>query len=89
MSAKAKKIWVDIVDDRPTDYFRPGSLLLLEQLCSTMVAQREILAQLERSPEDRRPDQGCRGLRQHHQHDRHEVSAERAERCRSEERTDR
>jgi hypothetical protein len=52
MSAKAKRIWQTIVDDRPTDWFRPGSLLLLEQLCSVMVAQRELLPQLERAPDD-------------------------------------
>jgi hypothetical protein len=48
LSAKARRIWQSIVDDRPVDWFRAGSLLLLEQLCSTMVGQREVLAQLEK-----------------------------------------
>ena len=52
MSASAKRIWRAIVDDRPADWFRPGSLLLLEQLCEVMVAQREALAQLAKAPGD-------------------------------------
>jgi hypothetical protein len=50
LSAKAKRIWQEIVNDRPADWFRPGSLLLLEQLCCTMVGQRDVLVQLERDP---------------------------------------
>jgi hypothetical protein len=52
MTAPAKRIWRAIVHDRPTDWFRPGSLLLLEQLCGTMVAQRAALAQLAATPGD-------------------------------------
>jgi hypothetical protein len=52
LSAKARKIWQAIVDDRPADWFRPGYLLLLEQLCSTMVGQRAVLAELEQAPHD-------------------------------------
>ena len=52
MSAAARRIWRQIVADRPADWFRPGSLLLLEQLCEIMVAQREALAELARTPGD-------------------------------------
>ena len=52
MSAAARSIWRQIVADRPADWFRPGSLLLLEQLCEIMVAQRAALAQLARMPGD-------------------------------------
>jgi hypothetical protein len=52
MSTAAKRIWRGIVADRPIDWFRPGSLLLLEQLCEVMVAQRAALAQLARDPRD-------------------------------------
>jgi hypothetical protein len=52
MSTAAKRIWRGIVTDRPVDWFRPGSLLLLEQLCEVMVAQRAALAQLAQDPGD-------------------------------------
>ena len=52
MSAPARRIWRAIVDDLPADWFRPGSLLLLEQLCCTMIAQRAALAQLGATPGD-------------------------------------
>jgi hypothetical protein len=52
MSADAKRIWSAIVEDRPADWFRPGSLLMLEQLCEVMVAQRKALAQLAQNPND-------------------------------------
>ena len=52
MPAQARRIWQAIVDDRPSDFFRPGSLLLLEQLCFVMVAQRAALAQLVQTPGD-------------------------------------
>jgi hypothetical protein len=49
---EARNIWQTIVGDRPADFFRPGSLLLLEQLCCTMVLQRVVLAQLADTPTD-------------------------------------
>jgi hypothetical protein len=52
MSTEAKRIWSAIVDDRPADWFRPGNLLLLEQLCEVMVAQRKAMAQLAKVPGD-------------------------------------
>lgn len=52
LSAPARRIWQAIVDDRPADWFRPGSLLLLEQLCEVTVAQRAALAQLAKTPAD-------------------------------------
>jgi hypothetical protein len=50
MPAQARRIWTAIVDDRPSDFFRPGALLLLEQLCCVMVAQRAALVQLAKTP---------------------------------------
>ena len=47
MSAAAKRIWRQIVDDRPGDWFRASNLLLLEQLCETVAAQRVALAKLQ------------------------------------------
>jgi phage terminase small subunit len=46
LSPDAKKLWREVVASRPSDYFRPGSLQLLEQFCETMVAQRWALALL-------------------------------------------
>ena len=37
---------------RPPDWFRPGSLELLEQLCEVLIAQRAALAQLAAAPTD-------------------------------------
>ena len=45
--AAARGVWRQIVADRPADRFRSSSLLLLEQLCEIMVAQRAALAQLQ------------------------------------------
>jgi hypothetical protein len=53
LSAEAKRIWREIVLSRPADFFRPGSLHLLEQFCVGMVAQRANLRTLESSPLDR------------------------------------
>jgi hypothetical protein len=52
MPVHARRIWQAIVDDRPSDFFRPGALLLLEQLCCVMVAQRVALAQLAKQPDN-------------------------------------
>ena len=52
MSTAAKRIWWAIVNDRPPDWFRPGSLELLEQLCEVVIAQRAALAQLAAAPTD-------------------------------------
>jgi hypothetical protein len=47
LSDDAKKLWREIVEDRPIDYFRPGALYLLEQLCVMTVAARRVSAWLQ------------------------------------------
>ena len=49
LSRDAKKLWRQIVEARPVDYFQPGSQQLLEQFCETMVAQRAALGEMARS----------------------------------------
>jgi phage terminase small subunit len=54
LSREAKKLWKQIVEARPADYFQPGSLQLLEQFCETMVTQRialENMATVARDPD--------------------------------------
>jgi phage terminase small subunit len=50
LSSEARKLWQAIVEDRPTDYFRPGSLELLEGYCEMVVAQRKNLKLLAADP---------------------------------------
>lgn len=52
LSDDAKKLWKEIVEDRPIDYFRPGALHLLEQLCIMTVAARQVGASLQENPDD-------------------------------------
>jgi hypothetical protein len=42
MAAAAAKIWQEIVDDRPPDWFRPGSFELLEVFCNHMIEARRL-----------------------------------------------
>lgn len=46
LSAEAKALWREIVEDRPSDFFRPGAHELLAQFCEVSVAQRAALAEL-------------------------------------------
>jgi hypothetical protein len=52
MSPQARRIWQEIVADRPADWFRPGSLQLLRQFCEVSVAQHAALADLTAAPDD-------------------------------------
>lgn len=52
LSREAKKLWNEIVEARPADYFQPGSLELLAQFCTVSVAQRKATKVLELSPLD-------------------------------------
>jgi hypothetical protein len=52
LSDDAKKLWKEIVEDRPIDYFRPGALYLLEQLCIMTVAAHRVSAWLQERPGD-------------------------------------
>jgi hypothetical protein len=50
LSRAAKAVWHEIVDCRPVDFFQPGSLHLLEQLCVMVVASRKIADLVEQDP---------------------------------------
>jgi hypothetical protein len=52
LSAAAQKLWREIVEDRPVDFFRPGALHLLEQLCVAVVAARQVARCVEENPLD-------------------------------------
>ena len=46
LTIRAKLLWQEIVDDRPPDWFRPGSLQLLEIYCELVMQQRALLRRL-------------------------------------------
>ena len=46
LSTSAQQMWKEIVEARPSDYFKPGALHLLEQFCEIMVVQRDALVEL-------------------------------------------
>jgi phage terminase small subunit len=52
LSRGAREVWREIVECRPVDFFQPGSLHLLEQLCVATVAARQIAETVEESPDD-------------------------------------
>jgi hypothetical protein len=52
LSQKAKAVWQEIVGCRPVDFFKPGALHLLEQLCVMVVAARMIGVIVEKNPLD-------------------------------------
>jgi hypothetical protein len=51
LSAPAKRLWIEIVADRPIDWFRPGSFELLEQYCEITIQQRQAIKALQASNE--------------------------------------
>jgi hypothetical protein len=53
LSDDAKKLWREIVEDRPVDFFRPGALELLEQLCIMVVSARRVGAYFQERPGDK------------------------------------
>jgi hypothetical protein len=52
LSAAAQKLWREIVEDRPVDFFRPGAAHLLEQLCVAVIAARHVAQHVEQNPLD-------------------------------------
>jgi hypothetical protein len=46
LSAAAKVIWREIINDRPIDFFRAGNIELLEQYCELTVQQRKVIKEL-------------------------------------------
>jgi hypothetical protein len=49
LTVAAKKLWQEIVNDRPSDYFRPGSLQLLEVYCALVMEERALLRRVRRA----------------------------------------
>jgi hypothetical protein len=47
LCAAAKTLWREIVEDRPADYFRPGSFEALEQYCALTIEQRRAIRALK------------------------------------------
>lgn len=52
MPKGAAKVWREIVEARPVDFFQPGQLHLLEVFCRTAELQRAALLLLESDPAD-------------------------------------
>ena len=50
MSKGAKKIWLEIVGERPVDYFRSGARTLLAQFCEMAATQEENMAMMRADP---------------------------------------
>jgi hypothetical protein len=50
LCTQGKRLWREIVDDRPVDFFRPGSFELLEQFCQLTVQLRLLHKQLRKVP---------------------------------------
>ncbi len=48
--ADEKAVWREIVECRPVDFFQPGALHLLEQLCVATVAARKVAAIVRERP---------------------------------------
>jgi phage terminase small subunit len=55
LSAAAKRLWREIVEDRPVDYFRPGSYEALEQFCEYTIQLRGTLKVLRRASSEDYP----------------------------------
>lgn len=53
LAKEAKKVWRELVDSRPVDYFHEGNFYQLEQLCNTIVAYRLIVPSHLADPKDR------------------------------------
>jgi hypothetical protein len=52
LSKAAQAVWREIVECRPVDFFQPGALHLLEQLCVVVVAARKVGELIEGDPLD-------------------------------------
>lgn len=50
MGPAAAKIWHEIVDCRPADFFAPGALHMLESFCVAVVEAREVMKLVQRNP---------------------------------------
>ena len=48
LSPVAKRVWREVVEGRPPDFFRPGALYLLETFCEGVATQREHFTMLRR-----------------------------------------
>ena len=54
LCAATKKLWTEVVDSRPADYFAPGSLQILEDFCVASVALAKLAKKITRDPADPR-----------------------------------
>jgi hypothetical protein len=52
LRAAANRLWTSIVEDRPADWFRPGSYELLEQFCDLTIEQRLAIKALRAASSD-------------------------------------
>jgi hypothetical protein len=52
LGAEEKAVWREIGECRPVDFFQPGALHLLEQLCIMTVAARRIGVEVQERPAD-------------------------------------
>jgi hypothetical protein len=52
LGSDEKVLWREIVECRPVDFFQPGALHLLEQLCVMTIAARRIGAEIQENPAD-------------------------------------
>jgi hypothetical protein len=64
LRAAAKKLWIQIVEDRPVEHFRPGSYELLEQYCDLAIEQRLAIKALRIASPEAYPDRlkACKDL---------------------------
>jgi hypothetical protein len=53
MDARACKLWREVVESRPRDFFRSGSLSLLRTFCQTSVVLEDIGPQMVADPADK------------------------------------
>jgi hypothetical protein len=49
LSAAAKRLWTSITNDRPTDFFRPGSFEQLARYCELSIEARKAIIALRRA----------------------------------------
>jgi hypothetical protein len=52
LSAPAKRLWREIIEDRPVDFFRAGSYELLEQYVEMTVEQRAAIKALRQAAQE-------------------------------------
>jgi hypothetical protein len=59
----AKRLWNEIINDRPADWFRPGSFELLERYCELTVERRNGIVALRRASDAKERGRALRQLK--------------------------